>query len=93
VNKLLKDLPHDSAEYNGCDAEQDNQKLYENQEDVKNATLDQLRKMGISFHNSSGNGASAEVGRYNMRFEVFIGVEIWIVVFWVMMLCSLVYGC
>jgi hypothetical protein len=60
VNKLLKDLPHDNEE---CDAEQDSQKLRESQEDVKNATVDQLRKMGISFNNFCGNDAPAEVGR------------------------------
>lgn len=59
----MKDLPQDNEECNRCDAEQDNQKLCECQEDVKNATMDQLRKMGISFHNSCGNGAPAEVGR------------------------------
>lgn len=59
----MKDVPHDSEECNRCDAEQDNQKLCKSEEDVKNATLDQLRKMGISFHNSYANGAPAEVGR------------------------------
>jgi hypothetical protein len=67
VNKLLKDLPCDSEGYDKCDAEQDDQRLYESQEDVKNATVDQLRKMGISFHSSVGND-TPEVKRLDIIY-------------------------
>jgi hypothetical protein len=65
VNKLLKDLPHDECD-NRCGAEQDNRKLYESEEDVKNATMDQLRKMGISYCNPCRNDAPAEVKRLDI---------------------------
>jgi hypothetical protein len=63
VNKLLKDLPCDNECDDRCGAEQDNQRLCEGEEDVKNATVDQLRKMGISFCNPCKNDAPAEVKR------------------------------
>jgi hypothetical protein len=63
VNKLLKDLPCDNECDNRSDAEQDNQRLYESEEDVKNATVDQLRKMGISFYNPCRNDAPVEAKR------------------------------
>lgn len=63
MNKLLKDLPCDNECDNRCDGEQDNQRLYESEEDVKNATVDQLRKMGINFCNPCRNDAPAEVKR------------------------------
>jgi hypothetical protein len=63
VNKLLKDLPHDSDPRNRCEDEQDSRRLHKNEEDVKNATVDQLRKMGISFHNPCGSDAPVEVRR------------------------------
>jgi len=61
VNKLLKDLPHDNECDNRCGAEQENRRLYESEEDVKTATVDQLRKMGISFYNPCRNDAPVEV--------------------------------
>jgi hypothetical protein len=63
VNKLLKDLPRDNECDNRYGAEQDTQRLYEREEDVKNTTVDQLRKMGISFCNPGRNDAPAEVKR------------------------------
>lgn len=63
VNKLLKDLPHDNECDNRCGAEQDNRRMCESEEDVKNATVDQLRKMGISFYNPCRNDAPVEVKR------------------------------
>lgn len=62
MNKLLKDVPHDNECENRC-AEQDNRRLYESEEDVKNTTVDQLRKMGISFYNPCRNDAPVEVKR------------------------------
>ncbi|PNF14800.1 hypothetical protein B7P43_G07017 [Cryptotermes secundus] len=63
VNKLLKDLPHDSDPRNRCDDEHDSRRLNKNEEDVKNATMDQLRKMGISFHNACSSDVPVEVRR------------------------------
>jgi hypothetical protein len=70
VNRLLKDLPHDTDPHNRCvdddGDEQDKQRLNDNEEDVKNATIDQLREMGISFHNPCRNDAPVQVRRLEM---------------------------
>jgi hypothetical protein len=69
VNRLLKDLPLDSDPHNRRDKDdeqEDKRRLHENEEDVKNATIDQLRKMGISFHNPCSNDAPVEVRRLEM---------------------------
>lgn len=66
MNKLLKDLPHDSDPCNRCVDGQDSRRLHKNEEDVKNATVDQLRKMGISFHNPCSSDAPVEVRRWEM---------------------------
>jgi hypothetical protein len=66
MKRLLKDLPHDSGPHNRCDEnneQEDKRRLHENEEDVKNATIDQLRKMGISFHNPCSNDIPVEVRR------------------------------
>jgi hypothetical protein len=59
-------LPHDSDPQNRHDDEQDSRRLRENEEDVKIATMDQLRKMGISFHHPCGSDAPVEVRRLEM---------------------------